>query len=774
MDRGGAFEQTGGTFSDRDDVARPVRAGMRLDQTSWSAAGQSLEVNGFQIAHVAGLFTRLAAAASDTSLSAQPALRSASDELSDRDESLMNNPGWTIILSSMPRDLPIGNGSLLINFDQDYNIRDVYYPHVGQDNQTVGDVSFFGVWCDNVFAWIGNPAWRKTLEYEGDTLVTRVVATSDSMGLEMTISDTVDFDRPLFVRRVVLRNLRNVERKARLYLHFDPHLWGNNIGDTIFYEPEYGSLVAYKGRRYVLMNASIDDTFGFKAFAIGAKEREGFQGTWRDAEDGNLQQNAIAQGSVDATGMVELNLPAEGEGTAFFWWAFGKSYREVSVLETMVRERGAIAFLDRTRDYWRLWVKSDCGTDLSVLPPAVQKLYRRSLLIMRTQIDDDGAVIAATDSDIVQFGRDTYTYMWPRDGAIVTTALTQAGYPEITRRFFEFCSKLVTGEGFLLHKYNPDGSVGSSWHPWMSADGQRQLPIQEDETALVVWALWAHFERFHDVEFIRPLYKPFVKQTADFMARYREPHTRLPAPSHDLWEERRGILSYTAATVWAGLMAAAKFAEAFGDIAVATKYRTAAGEIKAATIRHLYSAELGRFYRMINVSRDGRTEADATMDSSMSGLWLYGMFEVDDPKIVSTMEQIIARLTVKTAVGGMARYENDYYHQVEKNDLVNVPGNPWILCSQTVAQWHAARAKTTSDLEPAIAVLNWTTERALSSGVLAEQVHPYNGTPLSVSPLTWSHASFVLTAYRVAERLNALTKKERSGADRRDKRGGPA
>ena len=40
----------------------------------------------------------------------------------------------------MPRDLPIGNGNLMINFDHEYNVRDVYYPHVGQDNQTSGDV----------------------------------------------------------------------------------------------------------------------------------------------------------------------------------------------------------------------------------------------------------------------------------------------------------------------------------------------------------------------------------------------------------------------------------------------------------------------------------------------------------------------------------------------------------------------------------------------------------------------------------------------------------
>lgn len=36
----------------------------------------------------------------------------------------------------MPRDLPLGNGRLLINFDQNYNIRDIYYPYVGKANHS--------------------------------------------------------------------------------------------------------------------------------------------------------------------------------------------------------------------------------------------------------------------------------------------------------------------------------------------------------------------------------------------------------------------------------------------------------------------------------------------------------------------------------------------------------------------------------------------------------------------------------------------------------------
>jgi len=668
----------------------------------------------------------------------------------------------------MPRDLPISNGNLLINFDQDYNIRDVYYPHIGQDNQTVGDVSHFGVWCDGTFAWISSPLWEKTLDYEDDTLVTRVVARAPSMQLEMTLSDAVDFDRDLFIRRIELRNLSESPRAVRIYTHFDPHLSGNAVGDTIFFDPEFNGLVAYKARRYVLMNGSIDDRFGFSSFAIGAKERPGYQGTWRDAEDGNLGGNAIAQGSVDATGMIEFSLAPESTSTAWIWWAFGTNYRDVAALDSMVRERSAESFLERTRNYWKLWVKKETLGEMALLPAAVQRLYRRSLLIIRTQIDNSGAVIAATDSDIVQFGRDTYTYMWPRDGAIVTVALIQAGYPDITRRFFTFCENLITNGGFLLHKYNPDGSVGSSWHPWMSSDGKRQLPIQEDESALVIWALWHHFEAFHDVEFVRPLYKPMVKTIGDFLARYREPHTRLPASSYDLWEERRGIPAFTIGAVWAGLMAASKFAHAFGEESVAVRYATAAAEMRDATNKHLFDPKTERFARMLNVSSDGEVTADMTIDSSIAGLWLFDMFSADDPKVVSTMTRIVERLTVQTPIGGIARYVDDYYFQVSK-EIDGVPGNPWILCTLGVAQWYARRSQTLEQVRQSIEMLEWSVARALPSGVLPEQVDPYSGAPLSVAPLTWSHAAYVLAVHQVLERLRALTKKERSGVDRRNR-----
>jgi GH15 family glucan-1,4-alpha-glucosidase len=41
-------------------------------------------------------------------------------------------------------------------------------------------------------------------------------------------------------------------------------------------------------------------------------------------------------------------------------------------------------------------------------------------------------------------------------------------------------------------------------------------------------------------------------------------------------------------------------------------------------------------------------------------------------------------------------------------------------------------------------LLSWCVKHGLPSGVLAEQVHPNTHAPLSVSPLTWSHATFVM------------------------------
>ena len=63
-------------------------------------------------------------------------------------------------------------------------------------------------------------------------------------------------------------------------------------------------------------------------------------------------------------------------------------------------------------------------------------------------------------------------------------------------------------------------------------------------------------DRYRGVEQVQPLYRRFIVRAADFLAAYRDPATGLPLPSWDLWEERRGVMTFTCATVWGGLDAA--------------------------------------------------------------------------------------------------------------------------------------------------------------------------------------------------------------------------
>src|SRR5215831_5480116 len=123
----------------------------------------------------------------------------------------------------MPRDLPIGNGNMLVNFDAHYNLRDVYWPHVGLDNHTDGHVSHSGVWVDGRFSWFDDDGWQRDLRYREDSLVTQVKLTNDDLQLSIDCSDVVDFDRDLLIRCLRVTNRAQQDREIRLFFHHDWH-----------------------------------------------------------------------------------------------------------------------------------------------------------------------------------------------------------------------------------------------------------------------------------------------------------------------------------------------------------------------------------------------------------------------------------------------------------------------------------------------------------------------------------------------------------------------
>ncbi|MDQ3490888.1 MAG: glycoside hydrolase family 15 protein, partial [Acidobacteriota bacterium] len=84
-------------------------------------------------------------------------------------------------------------------------------------------------------------------------------------------------------------------------------------------------------------------------------------------------------------------------------------------------------------------------------------------------------------------------------------------------------------------------------------------------------------------------------------------------------------------------------------------------------------------------------------------------------------------------------------------------GNVWIICTLWLADYYIACAQTKDELTEALNILEWIKASALPSGVLAEQLNPMTGEPVSVSPLTWSHSTFVATVMNYLQKLRQLS-----------------
>ncbi|RMD46327.1 MAG: glycoside hydrolase family 15 protein, partial [Aquificota bacterium] len=477
-------------------------------------------------------------------------------------------------------------------------------------------------------------------------------------------------------------------------------------------------------------------------FDYTVSKRTEDSGSWREIQEGILSKRKIIQGDIDSA--IAIFGKVKDKKTLFYYIAAGKNYDEIKKLNTKIREDGIEHLIEETGSFWRAWIVEKDSLHPSI-SPEIKSMYYRSLLLVRAHIDRNGAIIAANDTTIYKFNKDHYSYMWPRDGAFTAIALDRAGYTNITKNFFRFCAEHITDEGFMLHKYSPDGSAGSSWHPWCDENGNYQLPIQEDETALVIWALYNHYKESKDIEFVDEMYNRLVRPAAEFMVSYRDEETGLPKESYDLWEERRGILTYTCSTVYAGLYAASNLADLTGNHEEAQKYRNAANEVRKAMVKHLYDEETGRFVRMIHKYKDGTWIKDTTVESSLALIPELGVLPENDYRVINTMKAIGKHLWVNTDIGGIARYQGDYYHRVDEK----LPGNPWIVTTLWMANWYI----DIEEFENAIEILNWVLKRKLQAGLLAEQYNPYTGEPLSVTPLTWSHSSFCYTVQKLNKKL---------------------
>jgi GH15 family glucan-1,4-alpha-glucosidase len=139
------------------------------------------------------------------------------------------------------------------------------------------------------------------------------------------------------------------------------------------------------------------------------------------------------------------------------------------------------------------------------------------------------------------------------------------------------------------------------------------------------------------------------------------------------------------------------------------------------------------------------------VDAATLHIGLLGILPPTDPRVKATARKVEERLWIPN-LGGLARYEGDYYFRRHEK----LPGNPWIICTCWLAQHYIMAATTPEELKKPLEMIDWVCRQACSTGVLPEQIDAVTGEHLSVSPLTWSHAEFVKTCFDYVAKVTEL------------------
>ena len=656
----------------------------------------------------------------------------------------------------MTRPLVFGNGMILVGLDDRARVRDFYFPYVGSENH-IGrrDAHKIGVWTEGVMSWFSEDSWKFTLSYKKDMMVSDIVARNEKLSLTVNFTDVVYNEKNIFLRSITIENHIDREREVKMFFNQQFEISQTYYADTAYYNPTLKAVVHYKGRRVFLVSGRDDEGNFFSEYSTGLFNIEGKEGTWRDAEDGFLSKNPIEHGGVDSTVGAVFNIGANDKRSGYYWICVGETLGEVERLQGHLLHKTEDHIIESTGNFWKAWV-NNFGTSFEGLSEEAVDLFKKSLIIIRTHCDNRGGIIASGDSAQFQYGRDTYSYVWPRDGVFIALSMDKVGYSGIPEKFYRFCNNVMVDDGYMLHKYQPDMSLGSSWHPWTQGD-KPQLAIQEDETALLLFGLWEHYLLNKNLEFIEELYNSFIKKGAEFIKSYRDERTGLPQPSYDLWEENYAISTFTTASVYGAMIAASKFANLLGKEDDRDRYAGVAEEIREVIMRYFYDQEGGYFYKSVKMEGEEVIPNKIIDSSSFYGCFRFGVLSVDDDRLTRAYEMTKKVLSETVPIGGFARYVNDRYH-APKEGYGSIPGNPWFVTTLWMTQYKIARANSKEDLKFINEDLDWCLKYVLSTCALPEQLNPYTGGNLSVCPLIWSHAEYVLTVVSYLEKLKEFSK----------------
>ncbi len=633
----------------------------------------------------------------------------------------------------MARSAILSNGRLCVGLDESGFVNDFYYPYVGLENMTSARFVHhkIGFWIDGEFSWLDSSDWTSESHLDENSLMGRSLFISERFGISVSFRDFVDYEDDFFGRLAIVENRIDHARSVRMFFGQVFQISASGRADTALYtKAKHPYILTYNSNTSFVIGLRTIDGDSFDQFAVGNYGIEGKAGTYLDAEDGELSGNLVEHGGVDSIIRTSFTIHPKGSYHVDYWIAASdKTYSHATRLHRNISTNGLYLYLNNTVTQWKRWL-SRSNSFIDTLDVKYQALAKRSILTIKAHQGEKGGLIASADSSIYNYGRDYYNYVWPRDAFYSLSPLLALGYTDEVKKFLDFAIPLIHPRGYVHHKYLPDSSPGSTWHPLVQYD-RPELNIQEDETAALVLLAINYIQTTTDTTYHEKLKQKIIVPCTEFMATYMDKETGLPHASYDLWEQLFLTHTYTSSIVFSALTRAAEYVGNSDDRS--SKWLDSAASIKT-NIGKLFSEKHQWFVRGLKPEGGNFEQLEMLDVASLYGLSTYGPSDPHDTAVYATRVALEANNVIN---GGVIRYQGDDYMRVSKK----YSANPWYVTTSWLAQYYIK----VGEKESAQKSLDWTLSHVTSSGMLSEQVDPDSGEPRGVSPLVWSHAEYLST-----------------------------
>ena len=638
----------------------------------------------------------------------------------------------------MSKSAILSNGNVNIGLNEHGLVSDFYFPDNGYNNHTLGEDIFhrIGIYINEKMYWI-NQEWFLQTEYVNNSLIAKTIATHPDLDIQIDITSLVPSEYDAFIRQVKIRNLSSNKLDLKFYFHQNFSINASkHLADTVQFLPDISAILHYRGNRNFLVTAE-QVIMGkgkliyksFDQYTVGLFGIENKIGSWMDAEDGILSSCNVEHGQTDS--IIGIDVALEPHSSALLQYIITMSDNHSYNKNILAKVRGDnfLKVIANTQKYWNEWLRPAINIS-EKLPLEYRKGFINSLLLVKSHLAKSGAPIASNDSEMLKHARDDYSYCWPRDALYALWPLVRMGYQEEALKFLRFCKSSINSQGYIAHKYLPNGELGPSWHPYLQDDKSNNLPIQLDETASILFLAVQYYNKFRNDLFLAEFYNDLIKPMADFLCSTIDKNN-LPKSNYELWEMDFLSTTYTSSIVYASLVLASQIAEEYGSFFDSVKWSNVGLNITKSANNILWNREKKYFFRGIR----NNGELDDRIDvSSFYGVFTFGLFPNNDNRIKEAIKSLEERFNAKQNIG-LPRFENDVYYRFTDDYEANL----WIISSL----WRAEYYISNGNKEKAMEIIEWVKNRQSPTGIFAEQINPINLNNLSVAPLTWSQAEYV-------------------------------